>query len=177
MTIPALIEYISSIERPTGGQIAQMGAIQIRIPVITPGQIVQASVAPAAGTYAWIGYRLFWDPRMVPDAFNGNLYHGGHFMFEGTLSAAVLAEGVSAYFVVTTTQPMRYWAQNVTMLNQFDEVNGEFLTVQSEEDLLTIYKHLKDLTTSGFSDLAVSAANLLCVLPSGTSQGFLGVRR
>lgn len=164
MNIPRIIEYIQSLRTPDGRRMSELGAHQIMVPVWPAGTILATTVSPPDSTYAWIGYGIAWNPNMVPGAFIGSVYHGGAFLFDGTLTAAVLASGVSSFTLITRAAPIRYWSQNITALNQYEEVIGAFCVVSSREDMEYIQKKLDDLAMTNWGELRDEALAVLRVI-------------
>jgi hypothetical protein len=163
--IPYVIQYLETLRRPDdGGQLCMPGGFQILMPVVPPGQ-VNYDIIPAQGYYAYIGYRLSFDPAMVPLAWMMTIIQWGAQPYTGALSGDILRDGLDTIMVVTAAQPCHTYAINVTVLNQFACVNGFLVTITSEEDYNASMEALKHLGTAEAVALLQQMADAQCPRP------------
>ena len=146
------------------------GGFQILMPAVPPNTQVNYDIAPAQGYYAYIGYRLSFDPAMVPLAWNMTIIQWGAQPYTGELSGDILRDGLETITVVTAAQPCHTQATNITVLNQYACVNGFLVTITSEDDYKAAIEALKYLgTADAVALLQQMAAAQLPLPPAGGS--------
>ena len=146
--IPYVIQYLETIRRQDGGQICMPGGLQILMPAVPPNTQVNYDIVPAQGYYAYIGYRLSFDPAMVPLAWLMTIIQWGAQPYTGALSGDILRDGLDTVMVVTQSQPCHNYATNITVLNQYACVTGFLVTITSEADYKASMEALKYLGTA-----------------------------
>ena len=147
MPLPRLIEYLESIQREGGGFLAEHENFQLVIQAVPPGITVTAQILPPTGMYGMICFRLSFGVGMVPNAFQGTVHHAGRNHYSGLVTATLQERGLDVFIMVTDALPIRYQELNNTALNQYFEIEGQFITIPSETDYELIRQHLGGLLT------------------------------
>ena len=161
MAVPRLIEFIESITRPDSiegsDHLSEHGGGQVIVPVFPPGATAQVNITPPEGIYALISYRVSFGTSIVPNAFTGWFEHAGRFRYTGTLSGAVIRDGLEWYVVVTTSHPMRVSVTNASALAQYFEEVHQFCLVTTGDDYLFILNALRNLANTGQGEIQAQA--------------------
>jgi len=145
MPLPRLIEFIESLQRPTGGTVAEHGVGQLIYASLRPHRQLRVNLTPNADEYAAIGYKLIFSPSMVPYSLNITAQWAEHTPFNGTLTDTIIQEGLDSYVVVTEEAPFQILLVNSGEVAQGIELHWAFAMVRVEEDYDYILKALDDL--------------------------------
>lgn len=147
--LPEVIETILSMERLTGGQLAEMGGTITNVPAFPPNTTLITTVTPNSGTYALIIFYAATSPSTIPDTFDLYVQHAGHGLYGGNWSALPIASGVPGWAVVTQATPFVVTAINQSGLTQRAEMGYFYAVVYTEDDYVQIIKMLKDKIGQG----------------------------
>lgn len=171
MSLPYVIQYLESLKTAQGGQLVEPGGFQIYIPSVPPNIQVTYQIVPATGYYAYIGYRLSFDPAMVPLAWRMTIAQWGAQPYTGVLSGDILRDGLEHILVVTVAHPCITYATNLTALNQYACVNGLFVSVANEDDFNTTMDYLEKLGTADATTLLKQMVAAQMPKPPATGGG------
>lgn len=147
--LPEVIETILSMERPSGGWLAEMGGTITNVPAFPPNTTLTTTVTPRSGTYCLIIFYAATSPSSIPDAFEFYVQHSGHGIYGGNWSALPISNGIPGWAVVTQAAPFVATAINQSGLTQRAEMGYFYALVYSEEDYLLITRLLKDKVGQG----------------------------
>ena len=159
--LPSLIDYLLTIRRPSGGWMTYQGAVQLVIPNFPPQTTLSYTVVPLAGTYAQIAWSLRFGNDMVPDAFSGYIQQGGSKAYTGLITQRLIDYGSNVMAVVTNAEPTLAYLTNTTALVQRYETIGQFLVVNTEQDLATLLDALLHWGSTLKSEELTIQTNLL----------------
>ena len=153
MGLPAVIEYLFSLNKPTGGRSCHSNRLQFNVPFLPPFVQFAYALAPPSGAYAAIKYQMTYGPEIVP----GNLYveatQGGDMYVQGFISADWI-NIINDYFILfTTAQPIYTKTINYSNLAQVFWGTQWNLLIPSEQDYDIILGHLKEYSTESTNDL------------------------
>ena len=153
MGLPAIIEYLFSLNRPTGGRLCHPNRLQFHIPFLPPLVQFGYSLAPPSGAYAAIKYQMTYGGEMIP----GNIYveatQGGDQYVVGFISSDWI-NIVNDYFVLfTTAQPIYTKTINYSTLAQVFWGTQWNLLIPSEQDYDGIIAHLAEYGTEETNNL------------------------
>ena len=147
--LPEIIETILSMERPSGGQLAEMGGTITNVPAFPPRTTLESTVTPRAGVYCLIVFYAATSPSSLPDAFDFYIQHAGHGIYGGNWSILPIVTGIPGWAIVTQEAPLIATAINQSGLTQRAEMGYFYAVVYSEEDYAQIIKMLKDKVGQG----------------------------
>lgn len=162
-----IIDYLSSVRRPSGGRLLGQEATQILVPIVPPNTLITISAGPIAGDYGQIVYGAKFGPNMVPDAFTGFLQISGTRPITGTFTVATLNTEFYGFNWVTSAEPTLIYLRNVSRLNQFLEVDYLSLRISSEDDFKETIDLLKHLATSRRAEQLAEETNALLRMLTG----------
>ena len=145
--IPYVIQYLEAASRADGSQLFQPGVIQLLMPSVPPMTQVPYAFRPMEGYYAYIAYRLAWDPTIIPNAWNLTVTQWGAQTYTGVLSADILRDGIELIMVTTVAQPSYVTVTNLTPLSQYGCAISYFVTIRSGDDYVIAMDLLKYLGT------------------------------
>lgn len=138
------LEFIESLVRPESENfIAEHGGAQLIIPAAAPGSTTTFTVSPPSSTYAIICFKVIFGAAVVPSAFACSIVHNGRYIYNGTLSGAVINFGIDFYLVATTPNPMTVIAINNHALAQYFEMIYQFFLISTVDDYNFILESLR----------------------------------
>ena len=171
MALPRLIEYILSLDRPGGGNLAEHGLAQVIVPVFPAGLQLASVLEPSASSFALIGYRLQFGRDMVPNAFSGTIQHYGRNQYNGIVTQAAIEIELTSWMVITRNIQVRYSFTNRTALNQRIELMTFYVDIHSADDFDLIMAHLLALENGGATALKEEAEDLLAKMRPARARG------
>lgn len=148
-TLSPLVEYLLGCERPGGGKLCQMGAVQTTIDPFPPGLQVIYDITPQFNSFCNIEFTYYISEYTPPGVFTYAAYHQDYQITSGLLYPHAIDALSYFWMEITTQKPLTsIWTNNST-LNQFLMAIDVFLIVKSEQDLATIRQIVK-LWNQGF---------------------------
>ena len=149
-TTSPLIEFLLAYERPGGGRICKLGALQILVPIFPPETAVTWTATPYFNSYASIQFWTILSPATVPGVFAVDIEHYGLAIESATLYASSLGSGGhNSWIEITESHPLITTVSNVSNLPQILESGSVFLIIDSREDL----ERIRELTLAWGSSM------------------------
>ena len=172
MIFPEIINYLLTLRYPGSEKERQNWVcwrvgIQIRVPLVWPGQTISYTVKPLNGTYAWLGYDTRFAPDMVPNTFVGTMSQFGSQPFNGQVTQLIRDNNIEGFVLTTEQEPMAISISNISPLAQMAEMLGTAIMIPTPQDLATIMDALRRLHTSTKSEQLLQQAVYLLGLLSG----------
>lgn len=152
MNIPRLVEFIESVQKPTGGFCAEAAFGQIRYTDLPPDSVTTVTIRPAESEYAYFAYHIDLSQRMVPNAFYITIQQLGHTVYMGYLSDIALKKGGEFFVVLTRDAPGIIRSENLSGLVQFVDITYSYAMVRTIEDYNIIMNALDALAGKGIHE-------------------------
>ena len=141
--LASLVEYIASIERPSGGPVALHRAQQLIVVGYPPVTTAAYNIAPPEGYFAAIAY-MYALGDMEPDVFSFKIQQTGADALTGIITQDIMDEFPSFFLIVTRANPMFVYLTNRDVVFQGWQSTMYYLQVATEEDLGYIKQKVKD---------------------------------
>lgn len=161
MGLSYVIEYLLSLERPSGGRLCYAGVSQLIIPIFPPNTTITLESGPLGSDYAYLPYLSTLGPAMVPSAFSGWGQQYGSRQYTGVLTSWFLNNILDSFAFVTDAEPGIAQITNQTALFQYYEGMVFIICIATEADYHMVLEALKRLSTSARSEQLAAEANLL----------------
>ncbi len=143
MALSNTIEFITSLVRPTGGQLVSQAHRQDVIPYMPPGQSILYTTYPDTGLFAMIVY-MYRFGDMTPNVWTYRLNYTGGLVSSGVLTRDFMSNPIDFFMVVTQKYPIKNIVQNLDNVPHYWEANMFYLTVATQPDLEAIGLALAD---------------------------------
>ena len=172
MNVPSIITYILSLRYP-GTRAEQMnwvcynGFVQVRVPLIPPGMVINYTTRPLRGVFAWIGYSTSFGSDMVPDTFAITATQYGSVPYSAVVTQGFRDYERQGFIVITEQEPVLYSVTNISPVGQKGEVLGHIVVVPTIDNMKQIIDALERLHTSTKSEQLLQQAVYLLGLLSG----------
>ncbi|MDO9579925.1 MAG: hypothetical protein Q7J06_05085 [Bacteroidales bacterium] len=167
MSLPYVIEYLLTLERPGGGRLVNAGAGELIIPAFPPNTTITFKTVPIEGDYMYISHRCGFGRAMIPEAFFVRVSQWGNMTYEGIVGSWLLNNCLDLFVSTTRSEPAQTQIQNLTGLNQYYEGLTFFLRIQTEDDYNLVMKALARMGTSARSEQLAEEANALLRMLTG----------
>jgi hypothetical protein len=148
MSLPSLVEYIASLERPDGGALALQAAQQFVVPAYPANTTAFYNIAPPSDQYAAIAYTYNLG-NMEPDVFSYNITQTGANVLTGIISLDIITRGAEFFVVVTNSNPLYVYITNRDIVPHTWEATMYYLMVATIDDLQVIRDALADYGGAG----------------------------
>ncbi|MHB8084333.1 MAG: hypothetical protein ACYDHZ_00710 [Dehalococcoidia bacterium] len=157
------IEYMLSLpgseDSVDPGKLVYQVGVDYVFPVVPPNTAASLVTAPpgtppgasSRGTTSFTGYYpaealIFYRMKfgyVDPGAFKLTIIGGGTTAFDGTLTGSFLEEGIDYLYFLTKVDSAKAYFTNLTNVNQYLQLNSQYLVVPSSQNWELLKKYLR----------------------------------
>ncbi len=156
--LPALIEFLSSVEEPGFGRLCRPGKAYLDL-VMTPTQQLTFNMIPPFNAFAAIKFSVSYD--WAPGAVYSEVTQGGDKYIAGTNWGDQFRELLPYYILFTQSHPLQVLFRNNTALNQHLYGTQWNLIIDTVDRLQEVQKLIGIYSAKYTTDLIAETNSLL----------------
>ncbi len=170
--LPAIVEYLLSLERPGGGRLVLQGNQQITV-LAFPALATVTLAAIPTNEYMFISYKVGFDPGMVPGAFFAIGQAYGARPYDSPVYQYLTGTDVDTWLPITKNRPSYARITNLTNMPQFYSGRNWFLIIATEVDYALVQDALRRLYTSTKSEALITELTRILGLMASSQGGMI----
>ncbi|MDO8635685.1 MAG: hypothetical protein Q7R34_05490 [Dehalococcoidia bacterium] len=167
--LPAIVEYLLTLERPGGGRLVLQGNQQTTVLAFPALTTVTLAAVPTT-EYMFISYKVGFDPGMVPGAFFAIGQAYGARPYDSPIYQYLTGTDVDVWIPITKNRPTYARITNLTNMPQFYSGRNWYIIINTEDDYKLVQDALRRLYTSTKSEALMAELTRILGLMA-TAQG------
>ncbi len=149
----SLVEYLSNQLKDGGEPLAYQSGSATFVPSFPANTVTTFLLGPGEGEFAFLLYKVLWDPANVPQAFTIYAQHRGIRPFDGIVHQIFGVNGVDGWLIVTEAQKLLVRVSNNSNLNQRLSYGYQWLTIKTREDFDLVSAAVARYASSGREEI------------------------